>query len=65
MKLRNYFNANFWTKKTRSEIKETIRQKLDVSTSTVSNWLSGRCNPPEYAQIIIAEVLGVPVTDLF
>lgn len=65
MELRNYFNANFWTKASRSKIKDAIQKKLEVSKGTVSNWLSGRTSPPEYARIIIANIMGVSVAELF
>lgn len=42
-----------------------IAEATKKSEMTVRGWLTGRCAPDQLTQSIIADILGIPASDLF
>jgi transcriptional regulator with XRE-family HTH domain len=45
--------------------KKYIAQKLDISPTQLSNWISGRSYPPIEKAFKLAKMLGVKIDELY
>lgn len=52
-------------RKMRIEAKRNIIEKCGISSTTASNWLSGRSVPPKIYHPVLAEIFGIAVEVLF
>ncbi len=52
-------------RKKRIEVRHQIAERCGVSATTISNWMSGRTKPPRIYHKVLAEIMGIPVAELF
>lgn len=62
MTLKDYFES---IPDLRKELIEKIIEKTDTSESIVYRYISGGVNPPMIKKRIIAEIIGLPLENLF
>lgn len=64
MKLKMIYNAVL-NKNERKRIRDAFADAFGILQPTIYSWLSGRVTPPERYQASIANIMGIPVAELF